>query len=210
VRRVSAGGWANRERVSAELANEATRIRLKRLAMRHTGSEADAEGLVCRAIAKVIEARGTGWDPTERGFDRHVGSLINSLAADAKRNGRAHREVLEDNIGEGPTDSAPSPESALERKRGGSLQERALRLYELLGARDEVACRVMEATQAGCETVEEMAALIGCSVQAVVAARRRLISHARAVVTEHEAVESQRRQQLRGRGAGAERKGARR
>jgi hypothetical protein len=67
--------------------------------------------------------------------------------------------------------------------------------------------RVILSARAGCETIDEQAAWIGCTVEAVTVAHKRLKYRARAIRDEWQAAERQRMQQLR---AQAGRKGGRR
>jgi DNA-directed RNA polymerase specialized sigma24 family protein len=209
VRRVM-GGWANHERVRAELASKGARITLMRLAMRYVSNDTDAEDLVHQAIAKVLDPEGAPWVPEEKTFVRHVGSILNRIGANATQSARTRREVLAE-VDDDDWDrrgSSPTLESALDGARASqTLREKGQRLLDLLDPRDEVGLRVFHAVRAGCESVDEQATWIGCTVEAVLAAHKRLKYRAQSVRDEWHAAEEQRMKQRR---AQAGRKGGRR
>src|SRR5579884_2473028 len=89
------GGNAKR-RAIAELEKTGVRLKLLKFARWRTGSDADAADLLQSALAKVFDPNDSPWDPTKgASFFLHVGSIVNGLAANARRSWQAQHEVLE-------------------------------------------------------------------------------------------------------------------
>jgi DNA-directed RNA polymerase specialized sigma24 family protein len=154
------------------------RARLKRLASWHTDNDADAADLVQRALTRVFDPEGSPWDPEGgQSFFLHVGSILNSIAANEWRSARARHEIVDNNVArdEGSVDGTPLADRALEEhQEREELRRRGTLLLERLGDQDSVAREVILASREGCETPAEQAAHIGRDVGEVYEAYRRL------------------------------------
>ena len=68
--------------------------KLRRYALWRTGSKADADDLLADAIECVGDPDRRPWDPTQITFFRHMRRVMDGLAIELARSGRARFEVI--------------------------------------------------------------------------------------------------------------------
>jgi DNA-directed RNA polymerase specialized sigma24 family protein len=176
------GDGGPRERARAAVQSEGVRFKLFRIAMWRTRSPAESEDLVQSALVRVLDPEASPWNPDGAiSFVAHVGSVINSLAANAARSFHSHRVVIDaDRAGdEGAADGAPLADEAIsEHEERARLARLGGELRALLEARDPEAARVYTAILEGIEGHAAIAAHAQCTPRAVRYAYDRIAYHA--------------------------------
>jgi DNA-directed RNA polymerase specialized sigma24 family protein len=165
------------KRVLTELQNPQVRRSLLRYAAWRTDSQADAEDLLADAIERVCDPDRKPWDPTKASLFRHIRLVTDDIATVRARSGRARFEVVDSKLAHDATtgEPAPLPDEALHEHRQLAWLRRLGRI--LLGqveGKDPIAASVLRAAQDGIEEPAEQAAAIGCRVEEVYEALRRL------------------------------------
>jgi DNA-directed RNA polymerase specialized sigma24 family protein len=190
------------ELVSAEL-TKGVRKQLLLLALKRTRSIADAEDLVQTACARAADPAGLPFDPAKgKSFVLHVGSIINGLALNEIRSGRARHEVIDTNLArdENTVDGAPLPVEALDEAREHAVHLKLGEMLETeLQAKDPFAASVYRRLRDVAESPSELAAAFGCRVEEVYDAKNRIKYHARRLLDQHEQAEERRLAELRSR-----------
>jgi DNA-directed RNA polymerase specialized sigma24 family protein len=188
------------KRIFAELQNPQVRSSLLRYAAWRTDSQADAEDLLADAIERVCDPDRKPWDPAKASFFRHIRLVMDDIATVRARGGRARFEVVDSKLAhdEAMGDRAPLPDGALHEHR----QLAWLRRLEsiLLGqveGKDPIAASLLRAAQDGIEEPAEQAATIGCRVEEVYEALRRLKYRGARIKAEEEQAEAQRMKETR-------------
>jgi DNA-directed RNA polymerase specialized sigma24 family protein len=149
-------------------------------ATRHAQSEADAEDLVQETL-RIALARSDPPDAADLdAVRRFLGSILNGVAANARRAKRRHpASVYDDDVPPSSSRGVPSPERALaEREEEASRQQAKADLRAHL-AGEPIALRMWDLAEEGVRGSAEMAQRIGCSVAEVYNAQRRITYHAR-------------------------------
>jgi DNA-directed RNA polymerase specialized sigma24 family protein len=181
------------QRAIDELNKPGMRLSLVAFASRRMRDrKGDAEDLVQEALAKVLDPQDSPWDPHRNGFLMHVGSIINGLASNELRSARVRHQVLDggEMLDIVPT-AAPLPDEALSMHRTIARLRRLgalLRMF-LETKKDTVAVRVLDCANEDLEEPEAVAAKIGCKVEEVHDAHRRLKYHAKQVLADDEEAE---------------------
>jgi DNA-directed RNA polymerase specialized sigma24 family protein len=189
------GDGGPRERARAEVQNEGVRFKLFRIALGRTRSLAESEDLVQSALERVLDPEATPWNPDGPvSFVAHVGSVINSLAANAARSFRARRLVVDaDRAGAGDEDAAdgaPLADAAIaEHEERVRLARLGGELRMLLEARDPEAARVYAAILEGVEGHAAIAEHAQCTPKAVRNAYDRIAYHAERILDREDEAE---------------------
>ncbi len=169
-----------------ELQKNGARTKLVRLAFWRTRSLAESEDLVQAALVRAVDPNGQPWNREgSTSFFAHVGSIMNGLAANARRSFRARREVVESNVArnEETVDSAPLADAVLaEHEDRAKLQRMGSELQAILEKTDPVAAGVYRAAAEGAESHAEQAARAGCEIEAVRHAYDRIKYQARQIL----------------------------
>jgi DNA-directed RNA polymerase specialized sigma24 family protein len=181
------------KRAVDELNKPGMREKLVKFASWRMGDDRrDAEDLVQDALAKVLDPQDSPWDPRRVGFLTHVGSIMNGLASNEHHSARVRHQVLDGGevLDIAPT-AVPPPDEALGMRRA---VERLRRLGTLLRMRletkkDTVAVHVLDSASEGLEEPGEVAGKIGCQVEEVYEAHRRLKYHATQLLADEEEAE---------------------
>jgi DNA-directed RNA polymerase specialized sigma24 family protein len=191
---------ASKERIHEELERAGVRTRLVNFGRSLTGSPIDAEDLVHQALVKVIDPDGVPWDcDGKKSLFEHVGSVMNGLWSNEWRSARVRYEVVDTDLVRDTksVDRAPLADEALsEHYDRASLHRRSQVLWERLPEGD-LARDVLRAVSAGHETPAAQAAAIGCSVDDVQKAYKRLTYLGRAILDEEGREEARRMQAVR-------------
>jgi DNA-directed RNA polymerase specialized sigma24 family protein len=160
------------------------RRHLQHAASRHTRTEQDAEDLCQTAFVDAIRrARRTGEPKPPVTFFQFVGSILNSLGATRRRSLRRRPEpVAYEEERSGVVAAAPDPERALTdhgEMRDRDRLERELRAYMATEAGEEgrVPLGLLEWADRGVTKNAEFAEKVGCSVEEVLRAKKRIGRH---------------------------------
>ncbi len=186
--------------VFAELQSEKLRRDILRYALWRTGSEADANDLVADAIEWACDPERKPWDARKISFFAHVRRVMDDIAVQRARRGHGRFEVVSSEIAsdESTTDPAPLPDEAPDARRESAwLGRLGKRLMDRLTGRDALASRLFEVACEGAEEPAEQAAKIGCKVEDVYEALRRLKYHGAIVMAEAREEEAARMKALR-------------
>ena len=184
----------------AELENKELRVKILRYALWRTGSEAEADDLIADAIECVCDPERKPWDRAKISFFHHIRNVMDDLATQRGRRGPKRFEVASDELDSVAADpvAAPLPEQALHAKRALAwLRKLGDRVRAAIGERDPLAAKVFDAACEGHEDPAEQAAAIGCTVEEVYEAHRRLRYRGAKVKEEAEAEEEARMKALR-------------
>ena len=152
------------------------------------------------ALARVIDPSASPWKEGEVSFFRHVGSVINGLAQNARRSARARRETVASPhvYDENHVDGSPLPDEALDER--ARLEEKR-RLGEELGKRlerdDPVAGAVYRAICEGVDGTEEQARHAGCKPEQVRSAYERIKYLGGRILEEYREAEARRMEKAR-------------
>jgi hypothetical protein len=173
------------EAVAAALKSGDTESILLRYAHFLTGSAADADDLLAKAIATMCDRQnGRPWKPTQVRFMTHMRWVLHDLARQERQSARARRERVEDGqeLEDLAVDVGPLPDEALDearrRHRCGVLGER-LR-SRLTGD----ALTVFDAMCRGADSVPELTALLGSGTDGVYRVKKVIAYHAQCVLAE--------------------------
>jgi len=161
----------------AELSKKDLYDKLRKYALWRTSSTADADDLLADAIEWVCDPQRKPWDPAKGSFFRHMRLVMDTLAIEIARGGRARFEVVSSKLAfnEKTPDVATSADDALHDARTLAwLRRLGQRLLAKIGDKDPLATKVFIAACEGAEEPHEQAAKIGCSVEEVREAQRRL------------------------------------
>ncbi len=172
---------AGAQAARAQLARDA-RLR-KQIILRAyavTGNMADANDLAQQAMMRAIDPEGSPWDPArEPSLLVHLGSLINSRLANLRRGAGRHPVDPFDEAAV-PTDQ-PGPEaSILARDARAEFEAWLVELQRRLDG-DGIALAKLDLALEGVDRAEDQAARLGCSLEDIRSAARRIAYHARIV-----------------------------
>jgi DNA-directed RNA polymerase specialized sigma24 family protein len=170
-----------------EFRKEKVRTSIYRYAVWRSRSDADGEDLVADALILVLDPDRRPWDPAKRSFKRHMRLVVDHIAIDRARSGYARFEVVDS----APTEDAASTEALAEEALAEHTDVAGLRhlggmLLARLEQRDDLAARVLRAACGGIEEPAELAKALGCGVDEIYEAMRRLKYHAARVKAEAE------------------------
>jgi hypothetical protein len=167
------------------LADAALRQHLLHAASRHTRTEQDAEDLCQTAFVDAIRrSRRTGEPTPPVTFLQFVGSIMNSLGATRRRSLRRRPDPIayDEAQGADSSEAVPDPERSLLDQ--GELRDRdrvarELRQYMASEAGEEgrIPLGLFEWADRGVTKNEEFADKVGCTVQEVVLAKKRMGRH---------------------------------
>src|SRR5579884_1714031 len=194
------GGSAT-ERAIAELKKPGVAFKLLKFARWRTESDADAKDLLQSALAKVFDPKDSPWDPDgTASFFMHVGSIVNGLAANARRSWHARHEVPDPSLAnDGAVDGAPTADHLLDEQRGMAWRRRmGALLIAALEKDDPEAAKVLRvAVEQGFDSHEELAGKAGCTPGQLHDALRRIKYHAARLLEQERKAELQRMADLR-------------
>jgi hypothetical protein len=165
------------KRALAELAKKDVFEKVHLYAIWRTSSEADAEDLLADAVECVGDPDRKPWDPAKGSFFRHMRLVMDTLAIETARGGYARFEVVSSSLAadEKTADPGPQPDGALHEARDLAwLRRLGDSLLGKIAQRDPLATSVYRVACEGVETPREQAATIGCAVEEVYEALRRL------------------------------------
>ncbi len=166
-----------------ELAAPGARAALLRVALVLSPVRADAEDLLAEAIVLVSDPDARPWEPERAPFMTHMRVVLRDLARQERRRVRAQRETLSDDPGgdHPPADPGPGPADLLvDAEDVAQLADRGARLRARL-ASDPLVLAVFDLACAGVESASDVAERVGCALEDVYNARRRLVRQAAAV-----------------------------
>jgi DNA-directed RNA polymerase specialized sigma24 family protein len=155
-------------------------------AARHVRSPADAEDLAQTAITHAIaRARRTGEPKPPVTFHMFVGSILNGLGANKRRSFRRNPGPAElDEARDGPTPTESSQDAHATLTEGAQQRQRVLieeKLYAYMTSAGEpgrIPLRMMDlAAEKGIASNQQFAKEIGCSVQDIELAKKRIGHH---------------------------------
>jgi DNA-directed RNA polymerase specialized sigma24 family protein len=179
-----------------ELAKPGTREKLVKFGMWRLRSQHDAEDLVQRALAKVFDPDDAPWKPDEgKSFLKHVGSIINGLASNENASARARHELVDSPVVSDPrrpSDAPPADEALADARELHWFRRLGERLLAKLDGKDSVAVRAYQLAVQGIDEPSEAAEALGCTVEEVYEAHRRLRYHGKQIRAEAEAEEAAR------------------
>jgi DNA-directed RNA polymerase specialized sigma24 family protein len=184
----------------AELGDKALREKLLKYGVWRTDSEADAEDLLANAIECVCDPDRRPWDPAKGTFFRHMRAVMDRIAIHATRRGAGRFEVADEGItfGEGTVDRQPLADEALHQGRKLAwLRRMGTVLLERLDRKDPLAAKVFRAAFEGVEEPQEQAERIGCPIEDVYEALRRIRYRAAKIRAEDEQAQAERMKQAR-------------
>lgn len=184
----------------AELQQERVRTNLKRYAMWRSKSEVDAEDLLADGIECVCDPDRKPWDPAKGSFFRHMRLVMDRIAIERARGGHRRFEVLDEGItfDQGTVDPKPPADEALHAERNLAwLRHLGTVLMGRLRGKDPVALKVFEVACEGVEEPQEQAKRMGCPVEDVYEALRRLRYNGAKVRAEEEQAEAERMKRAR-------------
>ncbi|HZU82455.1 MAG TPA: hypothetical protein VE987_06050 [Polyangiaceae bacterium] len=177
------------ERVLRELRDPVVVRCLVKYAARRTGSRADGDDVLADAIQRVCDPAGKPWEPDKASFTRHMQLVIDDLVVQRARRGHRRFEDVRAEPDGHPerVDPAPLPDEEIERRDELTRwAELGGRLLERLGDRDPLAVAVFRAAAGGLSEPAAMAKKLGCRVQEVYDAMRRLKYHGAQIQAEAE------------------------
>jgi DNA-directed RNA polymerase specialized sigma24 family protein len=184
----------------AELRNEAVRKNLHKYAVWRTESEADAEDLLADAIEWTCDPNRRPWDPSKGSFFRHMRLVMDRIAFNDARRGAGRFEVPDEGItfDQGTFDRQPLPDEAVhEGRKLAWLRRMGSVLLERLQRKDPLAAKVFQAACEGAEEPQEQAERIGCPIDDVYEALRRMRYHGARIRTEHDQADAERMKRAR-------------
>jgi len=140
-----------------------------------TRSLADARELAQEAMTSAIDPAGSPWDPdTEPDLLFHVGSLMNSAAANRRRGERRHPFIHYKPEKDLRLDPAPTAEDLMVQEDDvAELERRMADLRDSL-AGDDIALGKIDLLYRGIEDAASQAKLLGCSVTDIRRATERI------------------------------------
>jgi hypothetical protein len=188
------------KRAVAELLNKDLYDQLLRYALWRTSSDAAAKDLLADAIECVGDPSRKPWDPSKVSFFRHMRLVMDTLAIEGARKGYGRFEVVDSRLAVDATtaDPSPLPEEALHDHRELAREKEMGDLLLVdLGDSDPVATKVFRAASEGIEEPREQAAHIGCRVEEVYEALRRLKYRGARIRKSYEAREAARMKEAR-------------
>ena len=184
----------------AELHKKATRESLHKYAVWRTDSEADAEDLLADAIEWTCDPDRKPWDPAKGSFFRHMRLVMDRIAFNDARRGAGRFERADEGItfGEGTLDPHPLPDEALhEGRKLAWLRRMGSVLLERLQRKDPLAAKVFQVACEGVEDPQEQAERIGCPIEDVYEALRRMRYRGATIRTQDEQAEAERMKRAR-------------
>jgi hypothetical protein len=129
-------------------------------------------------MTKAIDPNDSPWDPEKQpSLLLHVGSLMNSAAANPRRGEKRHKAASYKPKLDTRVDPAPTPEQEIERAEDlvrlrGWLQDLFVRL-----AGDTIALGKIELMREGIDHASEQAARLGCTTKDIYRANERIAYH---------------------------------
>jgi DNA-directed RNA polymerase specialized sigma24 family protein len=188
------------KRAIEELLKKDVHDSLFKYAVWRTSSEADAEDLLADAIECVGDPDRKPWDPSRGSFFRHMRLVMDTLAIELARKGRVRFEVVSSHLAhdERTIDPAPAADTALhEARKFAWLRRLGDMLMAKLTDKDPVAKGVFLAACEGVESPGAQASKVGCSVDEVYEAHRRLKYHGARILAQDREAEAARMKELR-------------
>jgi DNA-directed RNA polymerase specialized sigma24 family protein len=187
------------KRTLVELEKPRVRPSLVQIALWSTRSEADAEDLVSDALILVLDPEESPWVPP-RTFLTHMTFVMRHLWDQRMRGARTWREVVDEYVtaDKNTLSREPPADDELHRRRSlAVLRQLAAKVVAEIGAKHPIAKRCFELASQGIDEPEEQATLIGCPVEEIYDAIRKLRYHAQRIRSEWEAAEDLRMQHAR-------------
>jgi DNA-directed RNA polymerase specialized sigma24 family protein len=191
------------KRTLVELEKPRVRPSLVQIALWSTRSEADAEDLVSDALILVLDPEESPWVPP-RTFLTHMTFVMRHLWDQRMRGARTWREVVDELLtsDNNTLSREPPADDELHRRRSlAVLRQLAAQLVAEIGPKHPIAKRYFELASQGIDQPEELATLIGSSVEEIHDASRTLRYHAQRIRNEWEAAENIRMKHVRERTA---------
>jgi DNA-directed RNA polymerase specialized sigma24 family protein len=188
------------ELVAAALKKPNVSARLRQIAMWSTKSEADADDLVGAALVRVINPDDSPWDPRRRTFLTHMSFVMRQTWDRRMRKLSVQNEVLDDGLApdENTVSAGPRPDDELHRLRLLALQRLlGQRLLAELNPDDALARAIFDLCSREDLEQGEQADRLGCTVDEIRAAHKRLARLGRTILDEWEAAEQRRMKALR-------------
>jgi DNA-directed RNA polymerase specialized sigma24 family protein len=186
--------------VFAELQKPKVRPRLLVFALWRTQSVADAEDLLEEAILCVCDPDRQPWDPARKTFFLHMRDVMRDLRYEESRSARALHEVVDSGLArdDAMVDGAPLADESLHHHRKLSwLRHLGNKLLDKLKGEDPIAVRSLELGLSGTDDLDEQARILGCPIEEIYDAQRRLKYHGKLIREEDEAAEARRMDELR-------------
>jgi hypothetical protein len=143
-----------------------------------TENLADAGELAQEGMTRAIDPKESPWDPEKQpSLVLHVGSLMNSLAANRRRGEKRHKSVSYKPKLDARVDPDPTPEEQAERvedlaRLQGWMNDLLARL-----AGDTIALGKIKLMREGIDDAAEQAARLGCTTKDVYRANERIAYH---------------------------------
>jgi DNA-directed RNA polymerase specialized sigma24 family protein len=185
--------------VDAELRKDGVLLELRTMAMRMIPSrdKDEAKDLVAKSLLRVVEPNGDPWHPGGHTFLAHMHGVMRQLRYRQVRSLGRERVVADGDVAqENTAGDEPRPDDDLGRRR-------SLEVSRMLGDRvlarlgdDPRARQLFEFAMKEDLDPSEQAERLGCSVDEVRAAAKRLRYHGRLVLAEWNAGEERRMQSL--------------
>ena len=173
------------QRAIEEFRKEEVRASLYRYAAKRTQSLADAEDVLADALIRVLDPDDKPWDPAQRSFERHMRFLVRDVAIDRARSGYARFEVVDTSPGEAAASPDPQADEIVAQEVDVAWQRRmGTLLLTRLDGRDDLAARVYRLACQGVETPADMARELGCPIEEIYEAMRRIRYHGACVKAE--------------------------
>jgi DNA-directed RNA polymerase specialized sigma24 family protein len=186
--------------VAIQLSKPDMGYRLRRIAMWSARAEADAEDLVNEALARVIDPKGSPWDPAKRTFLTHMAFVMKYVWGHDRRKARIRREIVDDDLARDPDrpDGQPRADDELERARSLFVLQQLGKRLQADQAEDPLAAQVFDVgVEHGVHEPEELAQFLPNKVDEIKAALKRLKYRARQILDEWNASEERRMKELR-------------
>jgi DNA-directed RNA polymerase specialized sigma24 family protein len=194
------------KRARAELEKRDVREQIHKYAAWRSRSPNDAGDIVSDALVRVLDPAGKPWDPAKRTFYRHMRFAIDDIVVERARGGRARFEIVDGGPGEAALfEGARADDELQDHREIAWLRHLGQRLLAQLGGRDDLAERVFHLAATGIEEPADQAQELGCSVDAIYEATRRLKYHGARAKAEEEAADADRMKSVRERARKAER-----
>ena len=186
--------------VAIQLSKPDMGYRLRRIAMWSTRAEADAEDLVNESLARVIDPKGSPWDPAKRTFLTHMAFVMKYVWGHDRRKARHRREIVDDDdpLALNRPSDEPRADDELERARSLFVLQQLGKRLRAEQAEDPLAAQVFDVgVEHGVHEPEELAQFLPNKVDEIKAALKRIKYRARQILDEWNASEERRMKELR-------------
>jgi DNA-directed RNA polymerase specialized sigma24 family protein len=170
--------------------------RLVGFAIWRTKDKERAKDLAQDAIARVLDAQFTAWDPREKDLLHLLMGLVNDALSNKRKLDRIHREIAMATEKKSSREEREVAREVRKKKDGEETVEDAViardlrakgmaMVRERLAQRDDpLATRILDKWEIGVETPAELALALGTPVAEIVRARDRLLFLAQKVARE--------------------------